>query len=140
MNFQKCGKAEGKINETCKDLVPYKGGAFVIAPVSIIMLPSFLSCEVNLWSHLFIFSLFLCLPNSNLMQCSHDGSCPLVKSGKYCHFVQRLQRTTSQRAYKVLPNYILHYLRARFMSQACYRSTLIYQKKDMEFIELVIEL
>lgn len=37
MNFQKCGKAEGKINEPCKDLVPYKGGAFVIAPVSIIM-------------------------------------------------------------------------------------------------------
>ncbi|CAN0908884.1 Methyltransferase-like protein 17, mitochondrial [Linum grandiflorum] len=32
--------------------------------------------------------------------CSHDGQCPLVKSGKYCHFVQRLQRTTSQRAYK----------------------------------------
>ncbi|KAF9689197.1 hypothetical protein SADUNF_Sadunf01G0066600 [Salix dunnii] len=57
-------KAEGKINETCKDLLPYKGGAFVIAP------------------------------------CSHDGSCPLVKSGKYCHFVQRLQRTTSQRVYK----------------------------------------
>lgn len=64
MEKRKCGKAEGKINETCKDLVPYKGGAFVIAP------------------------------------CSHDGSCPLVKSGKYCHFVQRLQRTTSQRAYK----------------------------------------
>ncbi|CAN1177992.1 Methyltransferase-like protein 17, mitochondrial [Linum perenne] len=32
--------------------------------------------------------------------CSHDGQCPLEKSGKYCHFVQRLQRTTSQRAYK----------------------------------------
>ncbi|KAL9406643.1 hypothetical protein Peur_003615 [Populus x canadensis] len=64
MEKRKCGKAEGKISETCKDLVPYKGGAFVIAP------------------------------------CSHDGSCPLVKSGKYCHFVQRLQRTTSQRAYK----------------------------------------
>ncbi|XVF10349.1 hypothetical protein REPUB_Repub07fG0175100 [Reevesia pubescens] len=32
--------------------------------------------------------------------CPHDGNCPLEKSGKYCHFVQRLQRTTSQRAYK----------------------------------------
>ncbi|KAK8521018.1 hypothetical protein V6N12_004937 [Hibiscus sabdariffa] len=32
--------------------------------------------------------------------CPHDGRCPLEKSGKYCHFVQRLQRTTSQRAYK----------------------------------------
>ncbi|XWS38190.1 hypothetical protein CRYUN_Cryun19dG0109100 [Craigia yunnanensis] len=32
--------------------------------------------------------------------CPHDGHCPLEKSGKYCHFVQRLQRTTSQRAYK----------------------------------------
>ncbi|CAJ1978006.1 unnamed protein product [Sphenostylis stenocarpa] len=32
--------------------------------------------------------------------CPHDGICPLVKSGKYCHFVQRLERTSSQRAYK----------------------------------------
>ncbi|PPS12077.1 hypothetical protein GOBAR_AA08546 [Gossypium barbadense] len=32
--------------------------------------------------------------------CPHDGHCPLEKSSKYCHFVQRLQRTTSQRAYK----------------------------------------
>ncbi|KAH7550111.1 hypothetical protein JRO89_XS13G0137100 [Xanthoceras sorbifolium] len=32
--------------------------------------------------------------------CPHDGRCPLENSGKYCHFVQRLQRTTSQRAYK----------------------------------------
>lgn len=32
--------------------------------------------------------------------CPHDGPCPLEKTGKYCHFVQRLQRTTSQRAYK----------------------------------------
>ncbi|CAM8902517.1 unnamed protein product [Rhodiola kirilowii] len=32
--------------------------------------------------------------------CPHDGPCPLEKSGKYCHFVQRLQRTSSQRAYK----------------------------------------
>ncbi|XP_021288973.1 methyltransferase-like protein 17, mitochondrial [Herrania umbratica] len=32
--------------------------------------------------------------------CPHDGCCPLEKSGKYCHFVQRLQRTSSQRAYK----------------------------------------
>lgn len=28
--------------------------------------------------------------------CGHDGPCPLSKSGKYCHFVQRLERTTSQ--------------------------------------------
>ncbi|KAH9616987.1 hypothetical protein KSS87_004310 [Heliosperma pusillum] len=32
--------------------------------------------------------------------CPHDGPCPLVNTGKYCHFVQRLQRTESQRAYK----------------------------------------
>ncbi|CAK7335787.1 unnamed protein product [Dovyalis caffra] len=64
MEKRKCRKAEGKINATCKDLVPYKGGAFVVAP------------------------------------CSHDGRCPLEKSGKYCHFAQRLQRTSSQRAYK----------------------------------------
>ncbi|GAV68691.1 Rsm22 domain-containing protein [Cephalotus follicularis] len=32
--------------------------------------------------------------------CPHDGRCPLEKSEKYCHFVQRLQRTTSQRIYK----------------------------------------
>ncbi|KAL1346542.1 hypothetical protein HN51_020171 [Arachis hypogaea] len=32
--------------------------------------------------------------------CPHDGTCPLVKSGKYCHFVQRMERTSSQRAYK----------------------------------------
>lgn len=32
--------------------------------------------------------------------CPHDGACPLVKTGKYCHFVQRLARTSSQRSYK----------------------------------------
>ncbi|XP_004300486.1 PREDICTED: methyltransferase-like protein 17, mitochondrial [Fragaria vesca subsp. vesca] len=32
--------------------------------------------------------------------CSHDGACPLEKAGKYCHFVQRLERTSTQRAYK----------------------------------------
>ncbi|KAG9457604.1 hypothetical protein H6P81_002112 [Aristolochia fimbriata] len=32
--------------------------------------------------------------------CAHDGLCPLAKSDKYCHFVQRLERTSSQRAYK----------------------------------------
>lgn len=32
--------------------------------------------------------------------CSHDGRCPLENSDKYCHFVQRLERTSSQRAYK----------------------------------------
>ncbi|XP_070011541.1 uncharacterized protein [Nicotiana sylvestris] len=30
--------------------------------------------------------------------CPHDGHCPLDNTGKYCHFVQRLQRTTSQSA------------------------------------------
>lgn len=28
--------------------------------------------------------------------CPHDGPCPLVNTGKYCHFVQRLQRTSTQ--------------------------------------------
>ncbi|KAJ8764873.1 hypothetical protein K2173_010338 [Erythroxylum novogranatense] len=32
--------------------------------------------------------------------CSHDGQCPLAKTGKYCHFAQRFQRTSSQHAYK----------------------------------------
>uniref|UniRef100_A0A5B7BD60 Methyltransferase-like protein 17, mitochondrial n=1 Tax=Davidia involucrata TaxID=16924 RepID=A0A5B7BD60_DAVIN len=32
--------------------------------------------------------------------CPHDGPCPLDNTGKYCHFVQRLERTKSQRAYK----------------------------------------
>ncbi|XP_024005568.1 uncharacterized protein LOC18009908 isoform X2 [Eutrema salsugineum] len=32
--------------------------------------------------------------------CPHDGKCPLENTGKYCHFVQRLQRTSSQRSYK----------------------------------------
>ncbi|KAK4845856.1 hypothetical protein QYF36_009881 [Acer negundo] len=32
--------------------------------------------------------------------CPHDGACPLEKSGKYCHIVQRVQRTTSQCACK----------------------------------------
>ncbi|CAN6294555.1 unnamed protein product [Urochloa humidicola] len=32
--------------------------------------------------------------------CPHDGRCPLENSDKYCHFVQRLERTSSQRAYK----------------------------------------
>ncbi|PRQ18396.1 putative ribosomal protein Rsm22, bacterial-type [Rosa chinensis] len=27
--------------------------------------------------------------------CSHDGACPLEKAGKYCHFVQRLERTST---------------------------------------------
>ncbi|KAF9602477.1 hypothetical protein IFM89_028491 [Coptis chinensis] len=30
--------------------------------------------------------------------CPHDGPCPLLNTGKYCHFVQRLQRTSSQRS------------------------------------------
>ncbi|RID44520.1 hypothetical protein BRARA_I01307 [Brassica rapa] len=32
--------------------------------------------------------------------CPHDGKCPLENTAKYCHFVQRLQRTSSQRSYK----------------------------------------
>ncbi|KAM0939277.1 putative ribosomal protein Rsm22 [Dioscorea sansibarensis] len=32
--------------------------------------------------------------------CPHDGRCPLENASKYCHFVQRLERTSSQRAYK----------------------------------------
>ncbi|KAL1202758.1 hypothetical protein V5N11_031386 [Cardamine amara subsp. amara] len=32
--------------------------------------------------------------------CPHDGKCPLENTGKYCHFVQRLERTMSQRSYK----------------------------------------
>lgn len=34
-------------------------------------------------------------------QCPHDGKCPLENTSKYCHFVQRLERTSSQRVYKV---------------------------------------
>ncbi|KZV53270.1 hypothetical protein F511_23900 [Dorcoceras hygrometricum] len=32
--------------------------------------------------------------------CPHDGPCPLQNTEKYCHFVQRLERTSSQRSYK----------------------------------------
>ncbi|KAL0409228.1 UNVERIFIED_CONTAM: hypothetical protein Sradi_1857200, partial [Sesamum radiatum] len=32
--------------------------------------------------------------------CPHDGPCPLQNTDKYCHFVQRLERTSSQRFYK----------------------------------------
>lgn len=32
--------------------------------------------------------------------CPHDGRCPLENTAKYCHFTQRLQRTSVQRAYK----------------------------------------
>ncbi|KAH9300803.1 hypothetical protein KI387_012386, partial [Taxus chinensis] len=32
--------------------------------------------------------------------CTHDGVCPMDKTGTYCHFVQRLERTHSQRTYK----------------------------------------
>ncbi|KAI3859805.1 hypothetical protein MKX03_013680, partial [Papaver bracteatum] len=32
--------------------------------------------------------------------CGHDGACPLENTGTYCHFVQRMQRTSSQRLYK----------------------------------------
>uniref|UniRef100_A0A2P2IV86 Uncharacterized protein MANES_01G053800 n=2 Tax=Rhizophora mucronata TaxID=61149 RepID=A0A2P2IV86_RHIMU len=64
MEKRKCQKSKQQSDETCKDLVSVKSGAFIVAP------------------------------------CSHCGSCTLEKSGKYCHFVQRLQRTLSQRTYK----------------------------------------
>ncbi|KAI3866806.1 hypothetical protein MKW92_050391 [Papaver armeniacum] len=32
--------------------------------------------------------------------CGHDGACPLENTGTYCHFVQRMQRTSSERLYK----------------------------------------
>lgn len=64
MEKRKRRKLENALDETSKDLVDLKTGAFVVAP------------------------------------CAHDGRCPLDNTGKYCHFVQRLERTTSQRAYK----------------------------------------
>lgn len=64
MEKRKRRKLENVLDETSKDLVDLKTGAFVVAP------------------------------------CAHDGRCPLDNTGKYCHFVQRLERTTSQRAYK----------------------------------------
>ncbi|XP_058203656.1 uncharacterized protein LOC131317953 [Rhododendron vialii] len=64
MEKRKRRKSKGAIDDTSKDLMTLKSGAFVVAP------------------------------------CAHDGRCPLDNTGKYCHFVQRLQRTTSQRVYK----------------------------------------
>lgn len=64
MEKRKRRKLKGALDDTSKDLMTIKSGAFVVAP------------------------------------CAHDGRCPLDGTGKYCHFVQRLQRTTSQRAYK----------------------------------------
>ncbi|KAG5515256.1 hypothetical protein RHGRI_036330 [Rhododendron griersonianum] len=65
MEKRKRRKSKAAIDDTSKDLMTLKSGAFVVAP------------------------------------CAHDGRCPLDNTGKYCHFVQRLQRTTSQRVYKV---------------------------------------
>ncbi|KAK6947959.1 Ribosomal protein Rsm22-like [Dillenia turbinata] len=64
MEKRKCRKTKDAPTESSKDIVPYRGGAFIVAP------------------------------------CPHDGRCPLENTEKYCHFVQRLERTTSQRAYK----------------------------------------
>ncbi|KAK6935580.1 Ribosomal protein Rsm22-like, partial [Dillenia turbinata] len=64
MEKRKCRKNKDVSTESSKDIVPYRGGAFVVAP------------------------------------CPHDGRCPLENTEKYCHFVQQLERTTSQRAYK----------------------------------------
>ncbi|KAG5538868.1 hypothetical protein RHGRI_019419 [Rhododendron griersonianum] len=65
MEKRKRRKSKAAIDDTSKDLMTLKSGAFVVAP------------------------------------CAHDGCCPLDNTGKYCHFVQRLQRTTSQRVYKM---------------------------------------
>ncbi|KAG5527081.1 hypothetical protein RHGRI_028116 [Rhododendron griersonianum] len=65
MEKRKRRKSKAAIDDTSKDLMTLKSGAFVVAP------------------------------------CAHDGRCPLDSTGKYCHFVQRLQRTASQRVYKV---------------------------------------
>ncbi|KAK3211676.1 hypothetical protein Dsin_016382 [Dipteronia sinensis] len=62
----KCRKSKDVNKETSKDLVTRRSGVHIVTP-----LPVFLK------------------------QCPHDGACPLEKSGKYCHFVQRMQRTTS---------------------------------------------
>lgn len=99
MTFQKRRKLEGLNKETSKDLVTRRSGAHIVAPVS------------NINKHTFLgFANFQFLASYSLVdllffskQCPHDGRCPLETSGKYCHFVQRLQRTTSQRAYKVSP-------------------------------------
>ncbi|XP_008246152.1 PREDICTED: methyltransferase-like protein 17, mitochondrial, partial [Prunus mume] len=64
MEKRKCRKSKDGADETTKDLVTQKSGAFIVAP------------------------------------CSHDGQCPLEKAGKYCHFVQRLERTSIQRIFK----------------------------------------
>lgn len=54
-------------------------------------------------------------------QCPHDGKCPLENSGKYCHFVQRLERTSTQRAYKVhLLSIQLHVTLALMLRAVCH--------------------
>ncbi|KAK8918907.1 hypothetical protein KSP39_PZI021056 [Platanthera zijinensis] len=66
--------------------------------------------------------------------CSHDGQCPLENSGKYCHFVQRLERTSSQRAYK-LSNPVLRMLfRQSFLLMVLYR---IFDQRIMVLIVYV---
>lgn len=64
MENRKRRKLQKSLDESSKDLMALKSGAFVVAP------------------------------------CAHDGRCPLDNTGKYCHFVQRLERTSSQRVYK----------------------------------------
>lgn len=79
-------------DEVSKDKMALKAGAYIVAPVS---------------SMVFIFNtmpyLFLASDIALLLQCPHDGPCPMHRTGKYCHFVQRLQRTSSQLTYKVPP-------------------------------------
>ncbi|KAK2646592.1 hypothetical protein Ddye_021787, partial [Dipteronia dyeriana] len=65
-----CCKSKDVNKETSKDLVTLRSGEHIVASV--------------------IF----------LIQCPHDRAFPLEKSGKYCYFVKRMQRTTSQHAYK----------------------------------------
>ncbi|KAB2632956.1 methyltransferase-like protein 17 [Pyrus ussuriensis x Pyrus communis] len=64
MEKRKCRKSKDGSEETSRDLVTQKSGAFIVAP------------------------------------CSHDGQCPLENAGKYCHFVQRMERTSVQCAFK----------------------------------------
>ncbi|KAJ0049233.1 hypothetical protein Pint_14862 [Pistacia integerrima] len=69
-------KSKGVNNKNSNEVATLRSGVHIVAPVSMEIFSCFLLC------------------------CPHDGRCPLVNSGKYCHFVQRLQRTTSQRASK----------------------------------------
>ncbi|KAK3193319.1 hypothetical protein Dsin_024629 [Dipteronia sinensis] len=69
--------------------------------------------------------------------CPHDGACPLEKSGKYCHFIQCIQRTTSQRAYKVHYGLTFHNICIQdFMNLTCF-SLLLWIKIRVPSLSLV---